>query len=196
MVLPNKFQSFLELIYYFIYGMLNQQSGFNGRSYFPIFFLTFFWILFSNFIGLFPLSFTITSHIIITFYLAFSFNFGLIFFGFYKHSLNFLKLFVPKGAPAALLPLIVVIEVTSYLLRTFSLSVRLFANMMAGHTLLHILSSFVLKLQFAGFVIFSFLPYIIVMAVMILEFAIAFIQAYVFVILLCIYLKDSLEPSH
>lgn len=192
-IIPSKLQVCVESIYSFVFSILKQQAGFNGRGYFPILFLIFFFVLLSNLIGLFPLSFTLTSHIFVTFFLAFSLNFGMVILGFYKFKLKFLLIFVPKGAPAALLPLIVVIEIISYLLRTFSLSVRLFANMMAGHTLLHILSSFVLQLQLGGFALFSILPYIITLMVMVLELAIALIQSYVFVILVSIYLKDSLE---
>lgn len=192
-IVPSKLQIFLEFVYNFIFTILKQQAGYKGRFYFPLLFFIFFFILLSNLIGLFPLSFTLTSHIFVTFYLAFSLNFGMIILGFAKHNLKFLLIFVPKGAPKGLLPLIVVIEVISYLLRTFSLSVRLFANMMAGHTLLHILSSFVLQLQSAGNGLFSILPYVITLMVMVLELAIALIQAYVFVILVSIYLKDSLE---
>lgn len=192
-IIPSKLQSFVEFVYSFIFSILKQQVGFSGRFYFPLLFLIFFFVLLSNLIGLFPLSFTVTSHIFVTFFLAFSLNFGMIILGFVKHHFKFLLIFVPQGAPALLLPLIIVIEVISYLLRTFSLSVRLFANMMAGHTLLHILSSFVLQLQSAGYGLFSILPYIITLMVMVLELAIAFIQAYVFVILVSIYLKDSLE---
>jgi ATP synthase subunit 6 len=192
-IIPTKLQVLIEFVYNFVYSILNQQAGFKGRFYFPIIFLTFFFILFSNLIGLFPLSFTLTSHIFVTFFLAFSFNFGMIILGFYKHNIKFLLIFVPKGAPKVLLPLIIIIEVISYLLRTFSLSVRLFANMMAGHTLLHILSSFVLQLQAVGYSLFSLFPFIITLMVMVLELAIALIQAYVFVILISIYLKDSLD---
>jgi ATP synthase subunit 6 len=151
--------------------------------------------LFSNIIGLFPFSFTVTSQLAITFALSLSFNLGFFVLGFYIHGIKFLKLFVPSGAPAVLLPLIVVIEIVSYSIRTFSLSIRLFANMMAGHTLLHILSSFSLQLIKYSF-FFALVTFTLIMAVYLLEFGIAFIQAYVFVILLCIYSNDTYHPSH
>ena len=116
--------------------------------------------------------------------------------GFKENGISFLKLFVPKGGPIWLIPLIVVIEFISYLLRTFSLSIRLFANMMAGHTLLHILASFTLGFIEAGYTIASVIPFIIILAVVVLELGIAFLQAYVFLILLSIYLNDSFHPSH
>ena len=127
--------------------------------------------------------------------MALSFNLGFIFLGFYLHNVKFLTLFVPSGVPKALLPLILVIEVISYLIRTFSLSLRLFANMMAGHTLLHILSSFVVAFLLIGglLVSFSVIPLLLVLAVMLLEIGIAFLQAYVFTILLCIYANDSIN---
>lgn len=167
-------------------------------GFFPVFLLVFLFILFSNLCGLLPFSFTVTAQFAITFALAFSFNLGFIILGFYLHKLSFLKLFVPSDAPLFLIPLLVVIEVVSYLIRTFSLSIRLFANMMAGHTLLHILASFCLSLlKSLTFVFIVFvLPFFLILLVFVLEFGIALIQAYVFTILLCIYIKDSYSPGH
>ena len=192
-LIPSRWQSVVELIYQFILGMIKQQVGPAGIRYFPFIFLIFIFILFSNLLGLLPFGFTTTGHIIITFTLALSINLGLVFLGFYRHGLLFLKLFVPQEAPAALLPLIVVIEVVSYLLRTFSLSIRLFANMMAGHTLLNILSSFIIAFANTNFWFFAIMPFVLVFAVVCLEFGIAFLQAYVFTILVCIYLNDSIN---
>jgi len=188
---PNRWLSITELLYGFVGSLVRQQTGVYGTEYVPIFFTTFIFILLSNLIGLLPFGFTITSHIFVTFLLAFSFNVGFLVLGFQKQGISFLKLFVPKDAPALFKPLIIVIELVSYLIRTFSLSLRLFANMMAGHTLLHILTSFC----FVGGLPFSFVPWLLVLAVGLLEFAIAFIQAYVFVILLTIYLNDAIN-SH
>jgi len=147
-------------------------------------------------IGLIPFAFTPTSHLVFTFSLALTCNLAFIIIGFKENGFKFLNLFVPKGGPLWLLPLIVVIEFVSYLLRTFSLSIRLFANMMAGHTLLHILSSFVTAFIKAGYLMYGIFPILLVVAVLVLELAIAFIQAYVFIVLLCIYLNDAFHPSH
>jgi len=175
--------------------MIVQQAGLSAIKYFPYIFIIFFFILFSNLIGMLPFSFTITAHLSITFFLAFAFNFGFIILGFYKNSYKFLYLFKPAGTPAFLLPLIIVIEVVSYLIRTFSLSIRLFANMMAGHCLLFVISSFVFTLLSKNLLL-VFPIVLIYIAIFILEFSIAFLQAYVFTILLCIYLNDSLHPVH
>jgi len=191
--MPSSWQSLAEMVYMFVIEMVRQQVGSRGIQYFPFIFLIFNFILFSNLIGLLPFGFTTTGHVIVTFTIAFSINLGLVFLGFINHGIKFLKIFVPEGAPVALLPLVVIIEVVSYGLRTISLSVRLFANMMAGHTLLFILSSFVIAFLHTPFAILSILPFALVFAVVCLEFAIAFLQAYVFTILTCIYLNDSLN---
>jgi len=194
-LLPTPLQTLCESLYLFILSLVKQQAGHKGLRYFPLFFVIFFLILFSNLIGLVPFTFTPTSHIVITFTLAFTCNLTFIIIGFKENGLSFLRLFVPNGSPRFLLPIIVVIEFISYLLRTFSLSIRLFANIMAGHTLMHILASFVTAfLKFTP--ILAIFPFIIVLAVVILEVCIAFIQAYVFLILLTIYLEDSFHPSH
>jgi len=166
-----------------------------GLRYFPLLFIVFFLILFSNLIGLVPFSFAPTSHIALTFSIALSCNLAFVVIGFKENGLSFLKLFVPKGGPVWLFPVIVIIEFVSYLLRTFSLSIRLFANIMAGHTLLHILSSFVSAFLKSNAEL-AFLPSMLILAVIGLELGVAFLQAYVFVILLCIYLNDSFHPSH
>lgn len=143
-LLPSRWQTLAEGFYGFVLDMVSQQAGKKAYLYFPLFITTFFYILGSNLVGLTPFAFTLTSHIIITFTLALAFNIGFAFVGLFFHKLHFFTLFAPKGVPSLLLPLIIVIEVVSYLIRTFSLSLRLFANMMAGHTLLQILSSFVI----------------------------------------------------
>jgi len=194
--IPTPVQAICEQSYLFILGIIEQQCGHRGFRYFPYIFCTFFLILFSNLIGLVPFAFTPTSHIAFTLSIAFTANFAFVIIGFKENKLAFLKLFVPKGGPKWLFPIIVVIEFVSYLLRTFSLSIRLFANMMAGHTLLHILSSFVTAFITGGYLTLSIFPFILVLAVFVLELGIAFLQAYVFVILLCIYLNDSFHPSH
>lgn len=191
-LVPNYYQFIIESIYKFLTDSVNQQLGLRGMVYFPLFFYLFFFLATSNIIGLAPFSFTITSQIILTFLIAFSFNFGLILLGLYRHSLYFFYLFVPKGAPLFLIPLIVVIELVSYLLRTFSLSIRLAANMMAGHTLLHILTSFVAMFLNSKYFIFSIFPVVLIILAMGLELGIALLQAYVFFILLTLYFNDSL----
>lgn len=194
-LIPTPYQSSIELIYKFVLSIIKQQAGSSIVEFFPFFFTIFMFVLFSNLIGLLPFGFTTTGHIAVTFTLAFSINVGLFILGFVRHGLSFLKLFLPSGAPTALIPLIVVIEIVSYVLRSFSLSIRLFANMMAGHTLLFILSGFALPLINASTFFVALLPLVLVFAVVCLEFFIAFLQAYVFIVLLAIYFNDSLNFS-
>ena len=194
--IPIRLQLLAELLYGFVLGLVKQQAGPKAVKYFPLFIFLFVFILFSNLMGLVPFSFTVTSHFAVTFALALSINVGLIFVGFTHNGLRFLKLFVPSGVPAWLLPLIVLIEFFSYLIRTFSLSVRLFRNMTAGHTLLHMITSFSLLFFKSNAYLFFLFSAILTLAILILEFGIAFIQAYVFVILAAIYLNDSLNPGH
>jgi F-type H+-transporting ATPase subunit a len=149
-------------------------------------------ILFGNVLGMFPFTFTFTSHIIVTFALAAVVFIGVTVIGFVRHGATFLKLFVPSGVPPFLLPLLVVIEVLSYLTRPISLSVRLFANMMAGHTMLKVFGGFVVALGFLG----GWAPLAFVVALTGLEIGIAFLQAYVFTILTCIYLNDAIHLHH
>jgi len=193
-LVPSWVQWGLESLYKFLLTLVKEQTEGSGKPYFPLFYTIFSFILVSNMIGLFPFSFTITAHFAITFGLALTMNLGILWIGFLKNGFSFLKLFVPSGAPAPLLPLIIVIEIVSYLIRTFSLSIRLFANMMAGHTLLHILATFTLRLQ--STYIFWIIPFFLILGVLMLEFGIVFIQAYVFTILLTIYLNDSYHPGH
>jgi F-type H+-transporting ATPase subunit a len=148
-----------------------------------------------NLFGLLHLGFTLNGQLIIPVVLAVSFNLFFFLNGFERHGIKFLSVFVPSGVPAFLLPLVVLIEIISYLLRSFSLSVRLFANMMAGHTLLYILSSFVVALSDISLIL-ALVPTLLVFAVSFLEIGIAFLQAYVFVVLLSIYVTDSLSPQH
>lgn len=211
-LVPHPFQNIVEFLYEFLAVTLNQQTGKSSQRMFPLFFLLFLFILFSNLIGLIPFNFTVTSHIFQTFSMGLSMIVALTVIGFLKHKLNFLKLFVPSGAPTFLIPLLVVIEIISYVSRAFSLSIRLFANMMSGHTLLNIISSFSVKLlsvKLVGnslsfsliikYLIFFFaglIPMIMIGGIFFLEFGIAFLQAYVFLVLLGIYLNDSLKGGH
>jgi F-type H+-transporting ATPase subunit a len=167
-------------------------------QFFPLVFSLFMFVLVLNLLGLLPFGFTVTSHIIITFALALVVILTVIIVGFVKHGLGFLKLFAPSGIPIYVLPIITVIEVVSFLARPVSLSMRLFANMMAGHIALKLFAGFVVTLASFGFlgVIGSVLPLIMAVALTALEFLVAFIQAYVFTILTCIYLNDALHPGH
>ena len=195
-LIPFSLQSCAELLYKFMYSLLKNQAGSFAQAYFPVVFSIFCFILVSNLFGLIPFGFTVTAQFVLTLSLAFSLNFGLIIIGFIEHGFYFLKKFVPTGTPLWLLPGLTVIEVVSYLIRTISLSVRLFANMLAGHALMHIISSaFVNLIGKIGYIA-VFLSTFVIMAVLVLETGIAFLQAYVFAVLFCIYLSESLEISH
>ena len=182
-------------MYNFILGIIISQVGKRGQVYCIYISTLFFYILISNFMGLVPFSFTITSHIILTFMLGASSVIGLTIIGFLKQKMHFLELFVPKGVPKALLPLLVFIEVVSYVARGFSLSIRLFANLMSGHSLIHILLFFVTKILKFNFV-FGFIGLFLIGVIFLLEIGISFLQAYVFAVLVSIYLKDSFEVGH
>ena len=189
-------QYFYEIFFYnFILNILISQVGKRGQVYAIYITTLFFFILLSNFIGLIPYSFTITSHIILTFMLGASSVIGLTIIGFLKQKLHFLELFVPKGVPKVLLPLLVFIEVVSYIARGFSLSIRLFANLMSGHSLIHILLFFITKILKFNFFI-GLIGLFLIIIIFLLEIGISFLQAYVFAVLVSIYLKDSYEVGH
>ena len=188
-LLPNKLQLLAELSFTFVSKMIADTAGSKARPYFAFIFSLFMFVLFCNMFGMIPYTFTVTSHIIVTFMLAAFIFIGVTIVGFIKHGLGYLKLFVPSGVPAVLLPLIVVIEIISYLSRPVSLSVRLFANMMAGHTMLKVFGGFVISLGLLG----GWLPLSFSVALTGLEILVAFLQAYVFAILTCIYLNDALN---
>jgi len=191
-LIPSKVQLVTEISYVFIAKMINDTAGSNAKSFFPFIFTLFMFVLFCNMVGMLPYSFTVTSHIIVTFVLAAVVFIGVTVIGFIKHGFKYLELFVPKGVPIVLLPLIVVIEIISYLSRPVSLSVRLFANMMAGHTMLKVFGGFVISLGLLG----GWLPLSFSVALTGLEILVAFLQAYVFAILTCIYLNDALNLHH
>ncbi len=195
-VVPGRWQALVEFLYDFIANMLKENVGNEGRKYFPWVFSIFMFVLFCNLFGMLPGSFTVTSHIIVTFALAMMVFIIVTIIGFARHGLHFLSFFVPKGAPVWLLPLMIPIEVISYFIRPMSLSVRLFANMVAGHVMLVVLGSFVLPLAFAGFYVAGLVPVAAISAIIGLEFLIACLQAYVFAILTCIYLNDAVHMSH
>ena len=192
LLIPGKMQLLAEMIYEFVAKMISDTAGKDARPYFPFILSLFLFVLVANMVGMIPYSFTITSHIIVTFALAFFIFIGVTIIGFIKHGISYLKLFVPSGVPAVLLPLIVVIEIISYLSRPISLSVRLFANMMAGHTMLKVFGGFVVSLGILG----GWLPLGFSVALTGLEILVAFLQAYVFAILTCIYLNDALHLHH
>ena len=191
-LIPSKIQLITEMSYMFVAKMINDTAGSGAKSFFPFIFTLFMFVLFCNMVGMLPYSFTVTSHIIVTFVIAGIVFIGITVIGFVKHGIKYLELFVPKGVPIILLPLIVIIEIISYLSRPVSLSVRLFANMMAGHTMLKVFGGFVISLGLLG----GWLPLSFSVALTALEILVAFLQAYVFAILTCIYLNDALNLHH
>ncbi len=191
-IVPTKIQLLTELSYTLVSKMISDTAGSKAKPYFPFIFSLFMFVLFCNMLGMLPYSFTVTSHIIVTFALAAVIFVGVTIIGFVNHGVGYLKLFIPSGVPVFLLPLIVIIEIISYLSRPVSLSVRLFANMMAGHTMLKVFGGFVISLGIIG----GWLPLSFTVALTGLEILIAFLQAYVFAILTCIYLNDALNLNH
>jgi F-type H+-transporting ATPase subunit a len=191
-MVPGRLQSVAEMSYEFIANMVRDNAGSEGRPYFPFLFTLFFFILFCNLLGMVPYSFTPTSHIIVTFAMALVVFIGVTLIGIFKHGIGFLKLFVPSGVPLPLMFILVPIEIISYFVRPISLSLRLFANMMAGHTMLKVFGSFVVSLG----IIAGWAPLLFIVALTGLEIGIALLQAYVFTILSCLYLHDALHPGH
>ena len=194
-VVPSRWQSLVEMIYEFVVSLVEEQIGGKGRKYFPLIFTTFVFLLFTNLIGMIPYSFTATINLAVTFGLYFSLFIGLTIVGFQIHGLHFFSFLLPKGAPLALAPLLVVLELISYSFRAVSLGVRLFANMMAGHTLVKILSGFAWTMLSVGGVlaVASVVGFGVVFALIGLEIGVACLQAYVFTILTCIYLNDAIN---
>jgi F-type H+-transporting ATPase subunit a len=193
-LVPSRMQSMAEMSYEFVANMINMAAGEDGLRFFPFIFTIFLFIATSNFFGLIPGSFTVTSQIAVTFALTALVILTVIVTGFIKHGFGFLMLFVPK-APALMLVLLVPLEIISFCTRPMSLSVRLFANMLAGHTMLKVMAGFVIALGGAGGVLslLSVAPMALIVAVYLLEFLVAFLQAYVFAILSCIYLSEALH---
>ncbi|MFO1184316.1 MAG: F0F1 ATP synthase subunit A [Bauldia sp.] len=201
-VIPGRAQSIAEMSYEFVASTLRENAGTEGMKFFPLVFTLFMFILMANLIGLFPYFFTVTAHIIITAMLAMTVMAVVVGYGFAKNGLGFLKLFVPHGVPGFLLPLVVFIEVLSFLSRPLSLSIRLFANMLAGHITLKVFAGFVVALgsltgglAVVG-IVGAALPLAMAVALTALEFLVAFLQAYVFTILTCLYLNDAIHPGH
>jgi F-type H+-transporting ATPase subunit a len=187
-LVPGRWQSVAEIFYEFIAGMVDNNVGDAGRQYFPFVFTLFMFVLMGNCLGLIPYSFTFTSHIVVTFALAALVFIGVTIIGIARHKLHFLRLFVPQGVPLVLLVILVPIEILSYCIRPFTLSIRLFANMLAGHAILFIFGSFVV-----GLGVFGILPLALETGFVLLEVLVAALQAYVFAILTCIYLRDAIH---
>ncbi len=191
-LVPTRLQSVAESIYEVIDNMTHEVLHDNARTYFPFVLTLFVFILFANVLGLIPYSFTVTSHIVITLALALVVFVGATIIGFIRNGFGYLKLFVPSGVPALLLPLVVLIEIVSYFIRPMSLSIRLFANMMAGHMMLKVMAGFVVMLGVTA----GWLPLAAMVGLMGLELLVAALQAYVFALLTCMYLNDAMHVDH
>jgi F-type H+-transporting ATPase subunit a len=187
-LIPGRLQSIGEIIFDFTLAMIQENVGKAGLKYFPFIFTLFLFILLGNVLGLLPYSFTFTSHIIVNAGLAVFIFIGVTFIGFARHGFHYLRLFCPKGTPIPVAIVLVPIEIMSYFIRPISLSLRLFANMLAGHVLLKVLAGFVISLG-----IFGIIPFLAVSAVTLLEIMVALIQAYVFALLTTIYLNDAVN---
>ena len=188
-MVPSRWQSVAEVMYEFVGGMVKDNVGLEGMRYFPFIFTLFMFILFGNFLGLLPYSFTFTSHIIVNAVLALFIFIAVTVIGFARHGMHYFSLFCPPGTPLPVAFILVPIEVMSYFIRPVSLSLRLFANMLAGHVLLKVLAGFIISLG----LVFGIVPFAAVFAVTLLEIMVAAIQAYVFALLTCIYLNDAIN---
>lgn len=198
-MVPGRWQSLAELSYEFVANLIRDNVGSGGRHFFPFIFTLFMFLLFCNLVGMVPYTFTVTSHIVVTFALALVVFIGVNVVGFARHGLGFLKLFVPAGVPMAFLFVLIPIEVLSHFVKPISLSVRLFANMMAGHTMLKVFGGFIISLGALanlGGIIGAVATFAFVMALTGLEIGIAMLQAYVFTVLTCIYLNDAVNMHH
>jgi F-type H+-transporting ATPase subunit a len=200
-LVPSRWQSLAEMSYEFVANTLRSSAGNEGMRFFPLVFSLFMFVLFANLIGMVPYFFTVTSHIIVTFMLALLVIGTVTIYGFAKHGTKFLHLFAPSGVPPVMYLLVTPIEVISFLSRPVSLSVRLFANMLAGHITLKVFAGFVVSLIAADGLgaigpVMAILPLLMTIAITALEFLVSFLQAYVFTVLTCMYLNDALHPSH
>jgi len=197
-LVPGRLQLLSEMMYEFVANMVRSAAGTEGMKFFPFVFSLFMFILVANLFGMVPFFFTVTSHIIVTFALAMLVITVVLVYGFMKNGLGFLKLFVPAGVPGYVLPIVIPIEVVSFLSRPISLSVRLFANMLAGHITLKVFAGFIVTLSSFGFVgwMGAILPFSMTVALTALEFLVSALQAYVFAVLTSMYLNDAIHPSH
>jgi len=187
-LIPGRLQSTAELAYEFVAGMVRDNVGSEGIEYFPFVFSLFMFVLFGNLLGMIPYSFTFTSHIIVTFALALAVFLLVTIVAFIRHGVHFFTFFFPSGAPVVMAPILVPIEILSYLSRPVSLGIRLFANMMAGHSMMAVFAAFTVALG-----LFGFLPLAINVALFALEIVVTVLQAYVFTILTCLYLRDAIH---
>jgi F-type H+-transporting ATPase subunit a len=197
-MVPGRIQSIAELSYEFVASTIRSTAGTEGLKFFPLVFSLFMFIAVSNLVGIIPYTFTVSSHLIVTVALALLVFIIVLVYGLYKNGLKFFKLFVPSGVPIFVMPIVVPIEVISFLLKPVSHSVRLFANMLAGHIALKVFASFIAMLGALGVVgwVGAVLPLGLTVALTALELLVAFLQAYVFTILTCIYLNDAIHPGH
>jgi F-type H+-transporting ATPase subunit a len=198
-LVPGRFQSVAEITYEFVAGTIRSTAGAEGMKFFPLVFSLFMFICVTNLVGIIPYAFTVSSHIIVTAALALLVFFIVLIYGLYKNGLKFFKIFMPSGVPVFVLPLVIFIEVLSFFLKPVSHSVRLFANMLAGHIALKVFAGFVAMLGVSlGAVgwLGGTLPLALTVALTALELLVAFLQAYVFAILTCIYLNDAIHPGH
>ena len=196
--MPGRLQAAAEMSYEFVADTVKSTAGQEGMKFFPFVFSLFMFVFFANLLGLLPFSYTVTSQIVVTFALAVLVMTVVISYGFYRHGLHFLHLFVPSGVSPVLLPFIVLIEVISFVARPISLSVRLFANMLAGHITLKVFGGFIVLLLGSGGLaaLIAPLPLIGIILLTALELLVAVLQAYVFAILTCVYLNDAIHPGH
>lgn len=194
-MVPGRLQASAEMLYEFVSDMVRSNAGSEGRPYFPFIFTLFIFLLFGNMLGLIPYSYTFTSQIVVTFVMAAIVFVGVTLVALIKHGMHFFSFFVPPGAPKALIPFLIIIEVISYFVRPVSLSVRLFANMLAGHTMLKVFAGLAVMITSAGGVAMagSVLPFLALIGLTGLEVLVAGLQAYVFTILTCMYLNDALH---
>ena len=197
-IVPTRAQALSEMLYEFVANMVRDSAGKEGMKFFPFVFSLFMFVLVANLFGMIPFFFTVTSHIIVTFALAILVFLTVIIYGFWRNGPKFLKLFVPAGVPVYVLPIVVPIEVVSFLSRPISLSVRLFANILAGHITLKVFAGFIVTLGSLGFLgwLGALLPLAMTVAITALEFLVAALQAYVFAVLTSMYINDAIHPSH
>ncbi len=197
-LVPTRMQSSAEMLYEFVANTLRDAAGSEGMKFFSLVFTLFLFILLANLFGMFPYFFTVTSHLIVTAALSFLVIGIVVFYGFWRNGFGFLKLFVPSGVPVFILPFVVFIEVLSFISRPISLSIRLFANILAGHITLKVFAGFVITLGGLGAagIAGAILPLIMTVALTALEVLVAVLQAYVFAILTSLYLNDAIHPGH